>query len=163
MVGFSLLLGHLVGDYICQNDWMAANKVNPWPGREPHPNKIWLSAGGVKLRGEDEVTLIEQRAWWAKRRKWRVGHLACTVHCLLYTLSVWFFTWTWMPWWGLLACFTAHWSIDRFRLARLSMTRILGQKAFATGPLSPWSVIIVDNTYHLLTLWVITALTGRMT
>lgn len=26
MIGFDLLVGHLVGDYILQNDWMARNK-----------------------------------------------------------------------------------------------------------------------------------------
>ena len=26
-------------------------------------------------------------------------------------------------------------------------------EAFATGPLAPWSVIITDNTLHLLQLW----------
>lgn len=32
MEGFSLLLGHLLGDYIFQNDWQAANKTSrTWP------------------------------------------------------------------------------------------------------------------------------------
>lgn len=32
MVGLSLILAHLVGDYVVQNDWMASNKSNPYPG-----------------------------------------------------------------------------------------------------------------------------------
>lgn len=27
MTGFSILVGHLVGDYLLQNDWMATRKV----------------------------------------------------------------------------------------------------------------------------------------
>lgn len=122
MIGFELLLAHLVGDYIVQNDWMAKNKVNQfWSG--------W-SAG---LQGD-----------WA-----------CTVHCLLYTLSVWAFSWHWIPWWGLLLCFTVHWPIDRFRLARKWMENVSGQRDFANGVFSPWSIIVVDNIFHLLTLYAI--------
>jgi hypothetical protein len=35
------------------------------------------------------------------------------------------------------------------------MVHCSGQRAFATGPLSPWSVIVVDNTIHLLVLYLI--------
>ena|ERR1700687_3631720 len=121
MDGFALLLGHLVGDYILQNDWMAKNKTGP----------------GC------------------------LGHTACTYHCLFYTVAVALLTTTWMPWWGLLACFAVHWPIDRFRLAGWWMRNVSGQRDFATGPLSPWSIIVVDNTFHLLTLWVIAVIAGR--
>lgn len=126
MIGFELLLAHLVGDYIVQNDWMAKNKVNPGVF---HPF--------YALPGEF------------------TGHLACTVHCLFYTLSVWAFAWYWMPWWGLLLCFAVHWPIDRFRLARKWMENVSGQRDFANGVFSPWSIIVVDNIFHLLTLYAI--------
>lgn len=127
MNGFGLLCGHLIGDYILQNDWMAANKV------------VW----GDK----------SQDAW-----AWKVdnmGHLACTVHCLCYTFAVALFSFWWMPWWGYLVTFLTHWPIDRFRLAKWWMIHVSGQKGFATGPLAPWSFIIVDNIWHLVTLFVI--------
>lgn len=114
MDGFGLLVGHLVGDYIAQDDWMAREKT---------------SEGFI-------------------------SHIACTVHCLLYTLSVWTFTLFQLPWWACLICFLVHWPIDRFRLARKWMN-ISGQKAFASGELAPWSIIIVDNTIHLVTLWIL--------
>ncbi len=120
MNGFALLLAHLVGDYIVQWDWLAANKTVP----------------GFR------------------------GLLACTVHCWLYTVAVWAFSWWWMPWWGPALCFAAHWPIDRFRLARVWMIRVSGQAAFATGPLAPWSVIVIDNVFHLLTLYGIALLAG---
>ena len=45
--------------------------------------------------------------------------------------------------------------IDRFRLAKVWMMRVSGQTVFATGPLAPWSIIIVDNVFHIVTLAVI--------
>lgn len=154
MDGFFVLLGHLVGDYILQNDWMASNKTNPHPGNEPHPSRIWVSCTNSV---GDDPDLTEQREWWARRDHWHTGHLACTVHCLLYTAAVWLFTFWWMPWWGLLVCFVCHWPIDRFRLAKIWMVHVSRQKVFATGPLAPWSIIIVDNIFHLLTLGAIAA------
>lgn len=110
MIPFGLLVGHLVGDYLVQNDWMAQNKT--------------------------------------KR------HLPCLVHCVLYTLSVWVCTLFVFPVWALAVTFGTHFLMDRYRLARRFMS-ISGQESFAAGPLSPWSIIAVDNTIHLLTLWVI--------
>lgn len=154
MDGLALLVGHLVGDYIVQNDWMASNKVNPLA--ESLPGKWEADEGG----GHFVLTYSKEEhdAW--KERNWQagVGHLSCTVHCLLYTISVWALSFWWMPWWGLVACFFIHWPIDRFRLARWWMMHVSGQKAFATGALAPWSVIVVDNTFHLLTLLAIASL-----
>lgn len=130
MDGFALLLAHLLGDYVLQNDWQASNKTNGWH---------------VEL-GIREPAMM--RAWWR-------GNVACTVHCCLYTLAVAALSWWWMPWWGLVVCFLVHWPVDRFRLARVWMEKVSGQKAFATGPLAPWSIIIVDNVFHLLTLYLI--------
>ncbi|WP_143394018.1 hypothetical protein [Fimbriiglobus ruber] len=92
------------------------------------------------------------------------GHLACTVHCCLYTLAVFACSLWWMPWWGLLVCFAVHWPIDRFRLAGRWMRNVSGQTVFASLPpvgMSPWSVIVVDNTFHLLTLGLIAAASGQ--
>ncbi len=137
MEGFGLVLGHLIGDYVVQNDWMAANKTNPHPGG----SRDW----------------IEYCSKADARKAYRLGHAACLIHCLCYTLAVWAFSFWWMPWWGLLVCFAAHFPVDRWRLARLWMIHAAGQKAFATGVLSPWSVIVVDNTFHLAVLFVIGA------
>ncbi len=128
LIGFGLILGHLLGDYVVQNDWMAKNKTNPCSF---HPIYAMPGEG--------------------------IGHLACFVHCLCYTLAAWACSFWWMPWWGLVACAVVHFPVDRFRLASWWMKNISGQTAFATGPLSPWSIIIVDNTFHLLTLFVIAA------
>lgn len=162
MVGFWLLLGHLLGDYILQNDWQATNKTNPHPGSRPGAYRPRGFADARTGRQAFEFVADPDRVggWRARRRAWRVGHVACTAHCLLYTLAVWACSFGWMPAWGLVACFAAHWPMDRFRLAKVWMTRASGQTAFAAGGLAPWSVIVVDNTIHLLTLGLIAAAAG---
>lgn len=66
------MLGHFVGDYLFQNQWMATQKsFKGWP-----------------------------------------GHLACTVHVLLYTLAVLLFTGI-HTWLFILAVAVPHWIIDR--------------------------------------------------
>jgi hypothetical protein len=115
MDAFGLLVGHLCGDYLFQDDWQAANKTS--------------------------------------------STMACAVHCTLYTLAVWIWSFWWMPWWGLLLCWLAHFPLDRWRLARRAMR--FRHEGFATGALSPWSIIVVDNTLHLLTLFGIALLAGR--
>lgn len=111
MEGFGLLLGHLIGDYVVQNDYMATNKTK----------SSWV----------------------------------CLSHCLMYSAAVWWCACWWMPWWGIWVVCLAHFPVDRWRLARWWMVNVSGQEAFATGPLSPWSVIVVDNTIHLIVLFVI--------
>lgn len=157
MDGFGLLVGHLLGDYVLQNDWQAANKVNAHPGPNPDPEYRLLGVHEAAhgLTDGERATCVKAAEWNLKAAAYRTGHLACTVHCTLYTLAVWLCSCWWMPWWGLVVCFLAHWPIDRFRLARLWMVHISGQRAFATGPLSPWSIIVVDNVFHLLTLFLI--------
>lgn len=148
MIGFGLLVGHMIGDYILQNDWQAKNKVNSLCGK----GKFAHSCDGLYFW----VGPADEYEEWCLRRHSSIqGHLACTIHCLLYTLSVWSCSFWWMPWWGLLACFLIHWPVDRFRLAKWWMINVSGQKDFATGPLSPWSFIVVDNVFHLLVLFVI--------
>lgn len=165
LVGFGLLVGHLVGDFLFQNDLLAKNKSNPHPGREPHPGRIWLRATrderGYLLGEEPPIgELQQQRAWWVACSRYRFGHLVCAIHCLLYTLAVWLFSCWWMPWWGLVICFLAHFPVDRWRLARVLM-HYNYQEEFATGPLAPWSAIVVDQAIHLVVLFLI-ALAARL-
>lgn len=152
MIGLALLCGHMVGDYIVQNDWMASNKTNPKP-KGVRPCTVWDD--GVGGGGMTPGTPEDRAEWDATYRKWVVGELACLTHCLCYTLAVWAFSFWWMPLWGLVAVFALHYPIDRWRLAGRWMRNVSGQKAFASGPMAPWSIIIVDNTMHLIVLVVI--------
>ena len=163
MEGFGLLIGHLVGDYILQNDWQAKNKTNPHPGKCPISKGFDLQ---FPCAGDDpELQAAIQydetmRRWRDANKNWWIGNLACFIHCLCYTLAVWAFSFWWMPWWGLLVCFVVHFPVDRWCLASVWMKNVSGQKAFATGPLSPWSIIVVDNIWHLLTLYGIAVVAG---
>lgn len=102
------LVGHLVGDYILQTDWMANHK---------------------------------------KERSWR-GELACNVHCLLWTLSVLLFT----GWWDIehfLAVYLSHYLLDRTQLVSWFVNTVNQEKP----PF--WVHILVDNTLHLVFLFLI--------
>lgn len=104
------MIGHLVGDYIVQNDWMAVNKKkSSWP---------------------------------------------CLVHCILWTASVLIFSMTWNVWLALWL-FATHFAIDRTGFILWWMNNVSGQKGFASADgLKPWSFIMVDNVFHLMTIWI---------
>lgn len=103
------IIGHLVGDYLIQNDWMALNK--------------------------------------------KKQSINCIVHVTLWTLSVCFFT----GWWTLpviAILWVTHYAQDSTNIISRYMTAI-GQRQFANGPCAPWSIIVVDNVWHILALWVV--------
>lgn len=149
MESLGLLVGHLLGDYILQDDWQAKWKTG---GPTPTPEEIdnWIRPFNIfqddSKAKQIAVKIFHNARWWK-------ANTACTIHCTLYTLAVWACSFWWMPWWGLAACFLAHYPVDRYRLARKLMN--LRHEQFATGIFSPWSIIIVDNTIHLLVLLII--------
>ena len=103
------LIGHLVGDYLAQNDWMALNK---------------------------------------KKRTW-----PCLVHCTLWTLAVCAFAGWWNPV-AVAILFTTHFIQDRTQIINWWMG-LIGQKQFASGICAPWSIIVVDNVWHVVTIAVV--------
>ena len=87
--------------------------------------------------------------------------LPCLVHVTLYTLAsfvaVEFANFAagaemW-PVWAWLVIAVTHWFMDRYRLA-VKWMDVVGQRGFREH-MSPWSVIIVDNSIHLLTAWIV--------
>lgn len=158
MEGFYLLCAHLLGDFVLQNDWMAANKTAPHPGPDPCPNLRSPDSDGLSDSDHPDMVwnvyrhdLRARATWIQKLDDWWTGNFACALHCLIYTLAVWAMSYWWVTPLGLAVCFAAHYMIDRYRLVRPWMT-LMGQEAFLMGPLAPWSSIVVDNTLHLLTL-----------
>jgi hypothetical protein len=104
----SAIVGHLVGDYLLQTDWMAQNK---------------------------------------KTRTW-----PCIVHCAVWSVSVCLFAG-----WGvvaLLLLFAAHFAQDRTDVIRWYI-RVAKGEGFMQPPLSPWSIIVVDNVWHIVSLWAV--------
>ncbi len=107
------IVGHLVGDYLLQNDFMASNKK------------------------EDSII--------------------CLLHCSIWTASVMLFGG--FPYPSVMTGFlvmvvlcTTHFIQDRTNVIRRWMT-LVGQDRFASGPLSPWSIVVVDNVWHIVTIW----------
>jgi len=109
----TLIVAHLIGDYLLQPDWMASRKAHVSSVAASH---VLLHVGVTALMVYADV-----------------GH----------------------PWplWALSTLGVTHFVIDRFRLAPKLM-RITGQRGFLEN-LGPWSMIIVDNTLHLVILWVL--------
>jgi len=106
----SAIIGHLVGDYIIQNDWMAKGK--------------------------------------------KVNSFICTVHCFLWAFAVCLFAgWYNHPvvW---VTLFVSHFVQDRTNIIPIWMG-FVGQKSFRDDILSPWSIIVVDNVWHLVTVWLV--------
>ena len=102
------LVGHLVGDYLVQNDWMALNK--------------------------------------------KKSTFHCLVHCLLWATSVCLFS-GW-GWWAFFILFATHFIQDRTNIVFWWMS-LIGQKQFASGVCAPWSVIVVDNVWHIVTIFAV--------
>ena len=108
----------------------------------------------------DQITLhaigdyILQNDWQAQGKK-KLSAI-CAVHCLLYTLTVLICTgWGWsgaQNWWLGPAIYIEHFIQDRWGLIRKWM-HLIGQDSFASPPLGPWSIIVVDNVFHLVFLW----------
>lgn len=118
-----ILLGHLVGDYLLQSKKMAIRK----------------SQKGLS------------------------GFFWCTIHSAIYTASVCLFLWTIDP---LIVgvVFLSHWPIDRWSLATKWLKLIRGRDFIAAlkSKQQSWEIdlsfscivyTIVDNTLHLIILW----------
>ncbi len=89
-----------------------------------------------------------QNDWMALNKK--LMTFPCVVHCSAYTAAV--ASCTWWPWWALLAVFVTHFIQDRTQIIRWWMN-LIGQEKFAGPPLGPWSIIVVDNVWHIVVLF----------
>jgi len=109
------LIGHLVGDFLLQNDWMAINKKSHW--------------------------------------------LPACVHCLVYTIVVWLFCqispnpW---PLWTIPVIFISHIALDATMFVHW-LAKVMGREKFVDmgSPYYPWSLVTIDNSIHLLSLFII--------
>jgi len=85
-----------------------------------------------------------QNDWMAKGKKRSWGICAC--HVLFYMLP---FCLTNLTWWQLFLVAAEHWIQDGTNVVTWWM-KTVGQKDFLKPPMAPWSVILVDNTFHLV-------------
>jgi hypothetical protein len=112
-----LLIGHLVADWLLQNDWMA------------------------------------------RKKQQGILNFACLFHCIIYTLTLLMILWLvlpnglanppYFPFAGVVL--VSHWCIDAFKLAQK-----WGQFFQQTD--TPMVRIVVDQTFHLLVLALLTEL-----
>lgn len=89
-----------------------------------------------------------QNDWMALNKKNR--SFPCLVHCAAYTSAVALLT-MW-PWWTLAIVFVTHFIQDRTQIVAAWM-RTIGQEKFMGPPCAPWSIIVVDNVWHIVVLY----------
>lgn len=78
----------------------------------------------------------------------------CFVHVAAYMLP---FLFCGFQWWQLVAIAIQHFIQDRTGFIVWFM-KAKGSGEFATGPCSPWSIIVTDNIIHVLTIALIASL-----
>lgn len=67
-----------------------------------------------------------------------------------------------LHWWQLLIIATQHFFTDRTNFVIWFM-KIKGSEKFATGMLSPWSIVVTDNILHILTIAFVIYLGNNLT
>jgi len=87
---------------------------------------------------------VIQNDWMAQGKK--KSSFVCTVHVLTYIIPFLFCS---LAWWQLIAIAIQHFIQDRTNIV-LNWMNFYGQGAFAKAPLAPWSIIVVDNIWHIL-------------
>lgn len=87
-----------------------------------------------------------QNDWMAfgkKQKSW-----ICLVHVVIYMIPFLFCS---FAWWQLATVAAQHFAQDRTGFVMWLM-KTKGSEKFATGPCSPWSIIVTDNILHILTI-----------
>jgi len=93
-----------------------------------------------------------QNDWMAfgkKQKSW-----ICAVHVAIYMLPFLFCN---FAWWQLAIIAGQHFAQDRTGFV-VWLMKVKGSEQFATGPCSPWSIIVTDNIIHILTIAVVASL-----
>ena len=90
-----------------------------------------------------------QNDWMAfgkKQKPW-----ICAVHVAAYMVPFLFCDFVW---WQLAIIAVQHYAQDRTDFVMWLM-KAKGSEKFATGPCSPWSIIVTDNIIHILMIAVV--------
>lgn len=120
------LIGHLIGDYLLQNDWMAQGKKN----------RHWPCFVHVALYTA-AVMLLARWPIWA----------AAAVFIPHYLIDRWQF----VPWY--MRTIGQRYFMRPTVIDRTWQGPCLIDVSLAVG-LGPWSIIVVDNVMHLVCLYV---------
>lgn len=141
-----MIIAHMLGDYVFQNDYLAKDKVLNRAKYEEDYHTI------VDQFGDGMAGISCSLHEYIKIRAAR-SRAICFMHCMIYTLLTFVCTFLFMDrhfgFLGLGIVLITHFFIDHFRLAREWMS-FAGQDGFAQN-FGDWAVVIVDNTFHLVT------------
>lgn len=91
---------------------------------------------------------ILQNDWMASNKK--NNSFICAIHCLVWTICVCVIG-SWYNYYVFILLFLTHFTQDRTTIINWSMIK-MGQTQFAGKPCAPWSSIIIDNIWHILTI-----------
>lgn len=88
-----------------------------------------------------------QNDWMASQKKQKSinGLIACLCHCIVYSIPFLLIG----SFYAFSIIFISHFLIDRYYFIKYFMKK-MKQEEFAKPPFAPWSIIIIDNTFHLL-------------
>ncbi len=125
--GMGILVGHLLGDFIFQNDWMARNKAK-----------------------EDEIGLIACLVHC-------IIYALCVSTCVLLDGWYMHMYTTPVVNWALafIIAFVTHFPIDRYGVASKWMNLFGQSRDVKVNPFVPCVHIGVDNGAHLLLMWLL--------
>lgn len=93
-----------------------------------------------------------QNDWMAKNKK--TSSFVCLAHIVTYILP---FTFCGFSWLQLFVIALQHFVQDRTSLVKWFLENT-GKSEFASPPMAPWSIIIVDNIFHILTIATVASL-----
>lgn len=85
-----------------------------------------------------------QNDWMAKGKK--TSSWICFIHVFTYMLP---FLFVGATWWQLLAIGTQHFVQDRTHIVKWFFD-VTGKSRFGEPPMAPWSLVLVDNIFHIL-------------
>jgi hypothetical protein len=91
-----------------------------------------------------------QNDWMAQNKK--LNSWVCLIHVLAYLAPFWFCN---LSYWQIVLIGIQHFLQDRTNFI-LWLMKIKGSEVFATGPCSPWSIIVTDNIVHIIFIAIIT-------
>lgn len=94
---------------------------------------------------------ILQTDWMSQNKKTKT--LPCVIHILTYLIP---FLLTNIIWWKIILIGIEHFIQDRTNIV-VDFMKLTGSEDFTKPPFAPWSIILVDNIFHILFIaWIVT-------
>jgi hypothetical protein len=139
-VSLGVLAGHLIGDWIVQTDWQAANKVRPEP--IPKGDPVPVSA----LNREMQIAM--HRAGIGGEKLWRESWRANQAHMLGYHTALVVCCWR-MPPRRLARLLVVSWVTHSFIDRRWPVKWLMEHTGSAPFSETSWGPMCVDQALHL--------------